>query len=195
MAAASGIERGVTTILAQQTSLEVTTGSAHETHEVGELVGRLLQPGHVVALVGELGAGKTCLTQGIAAGLGVERSVTSPTFILVNEYTTARGMRLCHVDCYRFATDGTSEAVGIGLDELLGGDSICVVEWADRVAALLPPEHLWVVLSYVDHTTRHLRFTAYGDRHGALLSGLIAQTQSSATRAIDKGLPGSHDSA
>jgi tRNA threonylcarbamoyladenosine biosynthesis protein TsaE len=161
--------------LTHHTFLELTTHSGAETQALGKRVGRLLQPGHVVALVGELGAGKTCLAQGIAAGLGVERAVTSPTFIIVQEYRIPQGVTLCHVDCYRFAADGAAEGLSIGLDELLGGDVICVVEWADRIETLLPADHLRVTLTYVDHSTRHLHFTAQGDRHEALLERLQAQ--------------------
>jgi len=165
--------------LAQHCPLELTTHSAAETRELGGQLGRLLQPGHVVALIGELGAGKTCLTQGIAAGLGVERAVTSPTFIMVNEYPTARASRLCHVDCYRLAVDGAREALGIGLDELLHGEAICVVEWADRIELLLPPDHLRVTLTYVDECTRHVQLTPLGARHEALLMSLKSQRQRS----------------
>jgi tRNA threonylcarbamoyladenosine biosynthesis protein TsaE len=161
--------------LAQHCSLELTTHSTAETWELGAQLGRLLQPGHVVALIGELGAGKTCLTQGIATGLGVERNVTSATFIMVNEYLTARDDKLCHVDCYRFAADGAAQALGIGLDELLDGEAICVVEWADRIESLLPPDHLQVTLTYLDESTRRFCFVAFGDQHAALLADLKAQ--------------------
>jgi len=153
----------------------LTTRSAAETQELGERLGQLLQPGHVVALVGELGAGKTCLTQGIARGLGVEGPVTSPTFIMVNEYRTASGATFYHIDCYRFEKNGVAQALVIGVDELLGGDGICVVEWAERIEPLLPQERLTVTLIYVDHSSRHLRFEASGQRHVTLLQRLNAE--------------------
>jgi tRNA threonylcarbamoyladenosine biosynthesis protein TsaE len=137
----------------------------------------------VVALIGELGAGKTCLTQGIAVGLGVERAVTSPTFIMVNEYPTATAARLCHVDCYRLADDGTREALGIGLGDLLHGESICVVEWADRIELLLPPDHLRVTLAYVGESTRRLHIEALGDQHKPLLMSLRALRERGSERS------------
>ncbi len=161
--------------MAHHLTLELITGTADKTQEIGERLGRLLQPGHVIALIGELGAGKTCLTQGIARGLGVAEPVASPTFIIVNEYRTAGGAVLYHVDCYRFQEDGVAEALAIGMDELLGGDGICVVEWAERIEPLLPPDRLNVTLVYVDHTTRGLRFAACGAQHVAMLNDLKAQ--------------------
>lgn len=161
--------------LAQHFTLELTTHSAVETQESGERLGRLLQPGHVVALVGELGTGKTCLTQGIARGLGVEGPVTSPTFIMVNEYRTAGGAVLYHIDCYRLQEQGVAEALAIGVDELLGGDGICVVEWAERIEPLLPPDRLAVTLVYVNHTTRRLHLKASGERHIILLHDFKVQ--------------------
>lgn len=158
--------------MGQHLILELITYSAAETRQLGERLGRLLQPGHVVALVGELGAGKTCLAQGIARGLGVEDPVTSPTFIMVNEYRTANGAVLYHIDCYRFEENGVSQALAIGVDELLGGDGICVVEWAERIEPLLPHERLTVIMVYVNHTTRRLHFQASGQQHAALLNGL-----------------------
>ncbi|MDH7485634.1 MAG: tRNA (adenosine(37)-N6)-threonylcarbamoyltransferase complex ATPase subunit type 1 TsaE [Anaerolineae bacterium] len=170
------MRRGSKQALAQHSTLELTTHSAAETQESGERLGRLLQPGHVVALIGELGTGKTCLTQGIARGLGVEGPVTSPTFIMVNEYRTAGGAVLYHIDCYRFQEQGMSEALAIGVDELLGGDGICVVEWAERIEPLLPPDRLTVTLLYVNHTARRLCFEASGERHTALLNSLKVQS-------------------
>ncbi len=166
--------QGIGHLLVEDLVLQLTTGSAAETQRLGGQLGQLLRPGHVVALVGELGAGKTCLTQGIARGLGVEEPVTSPTFIMVNEYRIADGVAFYHIDCYRLDENGVAEALAIGMDELLGSGGICVVEWAERIESLLPHEHLAVTLAYVDHTTRHLQFVASGERHIALLNGLKA---------------------
>lgn len=177
---ASRTRQGIGHLLVQDLTLELTTTSTAETQRLGDQLGRLLRPGHVVALVGELGAGKTCLTQGIARGLGVEEPVTSPTFIMVNEYRTADGAALYHIDCYRLDENGVAEALAIGMDELLGSDGICVVEWAERIEPLLPHERLAVTLVYVDHVTRHLHFMASGERHTALLNGLkVQEVQSS----------------
>ena len=117
-----------------------TTRSPEETQALGERVGAALGPGDVVACTGELGAGKTCFLQGLCRGLGVRQDVTSPTFVLVNEY---RGrLRVHHVDAYR--TGSLAELIDIGLEEMLHGDGITVVEWADKLVPLLPPRTITV---------------------------------------------------
>ena len=105
-----------------------------DTAAAGEALGRTLGAGDVVALYGELGAGKTCFVQGLARGLDVHVNPTSPTFVMVNEY---RGrVPVHHVDAYRAAT--LTELIDLGLLDLLGGVGVTVVEWADRAEALLP---------------------------------------------------------
>jgi tRNA threonylcarbamoyladenosine biosynthesis protein TsaE len=105
-----------------------------DTAAAGAALGRTLGPGDVVALYGELGAGKTCFTQGLVRGLDVTVRATSPTFVLVNEY---RGrLPVHHVDAYR--TGSLGELVDLGLLDLLGGDGVSVVEWADKAEPLLP---------------------------------------------------------
>lgn len=112
----------------------LTAATPEETAAAGEALGRTLGPGDVVALYGELGAGKTCFTQGLAGGLDVGAWATSPTFVLVNEY---RGrLPVHHVDAYR--TTSLTELVDLGLLDLLGGDGVTIVEWADKAEPLLP---------------------------------------------------------
>ena len=118
----------------------ISTHSAEETREAGERLARTLGPGDVVALAGELGAGKTCFVQGLARGLGASTWPTSPTFILVNEYRA--DLPIHHVDAYRVA--GPAEMVDVGLLELIDGDGVTVIEWADKVAALLPERTIHV---------------------------------------------------
>lgn len=146
--------------------------SAEETEQIGEALGRLLQPGDVVALSGDLGAGKTCLTRGIARGLGITDPVTSPTFILVGEYTTARGFPLYHADCYRLGDAAAAEAESIGLDEMMGGPGVAVVEWAERIERLLPDETLRIELVATDDLERSLVISAGGPRARALMATL-----------------------
>lgn len=142
--------------------------SPEETAEWGRRLAPLLQPGDVIALRGELGAGKTTFVQGLARGLGITRPVTSPTFILINEYPSRP--RLYHVDCYRIAE--AAEAWGIGLDELIDDDGVCVIEWAERVAPLLPAERLEVVLTWTGPQTRRIEIVGYGPRPAALVRSL-----------------------
>jgi tRNA threonylcarbamoyladenosine biosynthesis protein TsaE len=99
----------------------------------GAFAGRL-EPGDVVALHGELGTGKTCFVQGVAAAIGVTEPVTSPTFTLVNEY--AGRLPVYHMDLYRLS--GPEEALQLGMEEYMGGNGITLIEWADRAAELIP---------------------------------------------------------
>lgn len=140
----------------------ITTGGA-QTQALGAEFGRALAAGDVIALSGDLGAGKTTFVQGLAAGLGITAPVTSPTFILVNRYRTPDGRHLQHADCYRLK-DAPLEMWDLGLDDLLAGDDIVVIEWADRIPGLLPDDHLEIAFAYLDETRRRLTFTAHGAR-------------------------------
>lgn len=150
-------------------TLEFVSRSPKQTQRLGARLGALLRGGDVVCLEGELGAGKTCLAQGIGRGWGAGRPLTSPTFVLVREYARANEpTRLYHVDLYRIPD--AEEALGLGMDEFLGDNhAVCVVEWAERALALLPSERLWIRLELTDQTRRALYFTAQGERHTALL--------------------------
>jgi tRNA threonylcarbamoyladenosine biosynthesis protein TsaE len=152
----------------------IETNGVAETQELGRRVAGLLQAGDILALSGDLGAGKTAFTQGIAAGLGVARAVTSPTFVLVNQYRLPAGNSLQHVDCYRLA-NAPFEMWDVGLSDLLSGDDIVVIEWADRVPELLPDAYLEIAFTYVDDTHRKLCFVAHGPRYQALLGVLAGQ--------------------
>jgi tRNA threonylcarbamoyladenosine biosynthesis protein TsaE len=122
------------------TAIELVTASPEETEAAGEGLGRTLAPGAVVALTGELGSGKTCFVRGLVRGLGGTVRVTSPTFVLVNEY---RGrVPVHHVDAYR--TGSLAELQDIGLPELFAGDGVTVVEWADKLLPLLPADAIHV---------------------------------------------------
>jgi tRNA threonylcarbamoyladenosine biosynthesis protein TsaE len=149
------------------------TQSEAETEALGQALGGLLRPGDALALVGNLGAGKTCLTRGVARGLGIDEPITSPTFILVAEYTTATGFSLYHADCYRLE-QAALEAQAIGLDELLLDDGVTVVEWAERIEPLLPPDHLRITLIALDLTRRQLTFAPHGPRATQLLEQSLA---------------------
>ncbi len=149
------------------------THTEEETRRVGATLGRLLAPGDVIALTGPLGAGKTRLVQGIAQGLDIDRPITSPTFILMNLYPGSQGRTLCHIDCYRMR-DPVEEGYDLGLDQQLGGEDICVVEWAERIAPLLPTDHLAITIEPLGDHRRRLTFQARGPRSRALLEALAA---------------------
>ncbi|MBU1026122.1 MAG: tRNA (adenosine(37)-N6)-threonylcarbamoyltransferase complex ATPase subunit type 1 TsaE [Candidatus Margulisbacteria bacterium] len=113
---------------------EIISGSAEETVELGKKIGESLRPNDIVCLTGDLGAGKTTLIQGIAEGLGVKDYVTSPTFILINEYQG--NLPLFHVDLYRL--NDVSEVEDLGIEEYFTRDGVCVIEWAEKLEGLKP---------------------------------------------------------
>ena len=140
------------------------------TEALGRRLGRLLFPGAVVALVGPLGAGKTHLTRAVAEGLGIadSRAVSSPTFVLLQEYRAR--LPVYHFDAYRLGGEG--EFFDLGAHEYFEGNGVCLVEWADRVAGVLPPDHLRVTLAVTGETARQAILEGYGDRHEALVRTL-----------------------
>jgi tRNA threonylcarbamoyladenosine biosynthesis protein TsaE len=144
----------------------LTSASEEDTVELGRRLGECLEPGHVVGLVGDLGAGKTCLARGVAAGLGVPAGVyvSSPTFTLVNEYPGR--MPLYHIDLYRLSDPG--ELAEIGVEEYYRGEGACLVEWFDRFPGETPPEHLEVRLLVTGELTRRIEMTARGEGHARL---------------------------
>ena len=130
----------------------VVAHSPEETQAAGERVAARLGPGAVVACVGELGAGKTCFIQGLARGLGVTSGVTSPTFVLVNQY---RGrVPVYHLDAYRTAS--LTELVDIGIEEMFHGDGVTVVEWADKLVPLLPAGVITVTITGLGDEPRRI---------------------------------------
>ncbi len=140
------------------------------TEAFGRRLGSLLFPGAVVALVGQLGAGKTHLTRAIAEGAGVDNpaAVNSPTFVLIQEYPGR--LPVYHFDAYRLS--GSREFAELGADEYFAGDGVCVVEWADRVADALPAEYLRVEIEATGSSARTFRVTGVGARYEAVLSRL-----------------------
>ena len=148
-------------------SLEIISRSAEQTRRVGMRLGALLQPGDLVALVGDLGSGKTTLVQGIAAGWGSLDPVSSPTFVIVNVYRHSNGLRLFHLDAYRL--NRSTEALDLDLDLMLDQGPM-IVEWAERVQSALPEQGLWVHMSYIDEVQRDLMFSGRGQYYEELLS-------------------------
>lgn len=142
------------------------------TEAFGRRLGELLFPGAVVALVGPLGAGKTHLVRAVAAGLGLTcpESVTSPTFVLIQEYPAR--LPVYHFDAYRLT--GPEEFAALGSDEYLYGNGVCLIEWADKVRPCLPPEYLWVAIDVPDEHRRRFTVTARGRQYEELLARLDA---------------------
>jgi tRNA threonylcarbamoyladenosine biosynthesis protein TsaE len=161
----------------------IHTHSADETYQIGMELGKHLKASSVIALSGDLGAGKTTFTQGVAAGLGIDDRVTSPTFTLVNEYAIDAPCdialaRLIHIDSYRLGDHheaAISEAETFGMEELLDDpNAVVVIEWAERLKPVLPDDHLWISLaeSGSDASSRKLVFVANGPRSSAILQQL-----------------------
>ena len=147
---------------------QIISYSPEETQAIGRILGSSAEPGDIFLLVGGLGAGKTCLTQGILWGLGVDEYARSPTFVLVSQYQGR--LMLYHMDLYRL--DAIEEITDLGLDEYLFGDGVCVVEWAEKAAEIFPERHILVRIDYVDETSRRLTLTTVDERHGKLIDAL-----------------------
>jgi len=154
----------------QQEQLQVTTHSLGETQELAKLVGRLATAGTVIALIGDLGSGKTTFVQGLAQGLDVPSNyyITSPTFTLINEYPGR--CRLFHIDLYRI--ENVFEAEDIGLFEILDGNGITAIEWAEKLADALPVEHLRIQFEILENEYRKISILAYGSNANILLKDI-----------------------
>jgi tRNA threonylcarbamoyladenosine biosynthesis protein TsaE len=149
-------------------TLDFVSTSVAQTERLGIRLGELLEPGDVVCLSGELGAGKTTLARGIGRGWGSPLRVTSPTFVLVNEYPrSGDGRVLYHVDCYRMERPG--DVATAGLEDILDGDAAVLIEWPERMVGLLPADRLWIALTYDSPTRRRMRISAGGPRSTDLL--------------------------
>jgi tRNA threonylcarbamoyladenosine biosynthesis protein TsaE len=153
-------------------SMEFISRSAEQTRRIGMRLGGLLRPGDAICLIGDLGAGKTTLVQGVSAGWGSLDPASSPTFVLVNVYRRPDGDRLFHLDAYRLS--GATEAEDLDIDAFMERGPL-VVEWADRIQEALPVENLWVNLRWIDQQQRDLMLTAHGARYRALLAELRKQ--------------------
>lgn len=148
-------------------SMEFISRSESQTRRAGMRLGTLLKPGDVVCLIGQLGSGKTTLSQGISAGWGSLDQVTSPTFVLLNVYRHPGGGQLFHLDAYRLNNSIEAEELDI---EALIHQGPMVIEWADRIEEALPSERLWVSLYMIDESQRDFVITAQGSRSRELLS-------------------------
>jgi tRNA threonylcarbamoyladenosine biosynthesis protein TsaE len=154
---------------------ELSVHSAEETKTVAAGLARLVTPGTVIGLVGDLGAGKTCFVKGLAAGLGIdENDVYSPTFTLIAEHYKGR-LPLYHIDLYRL--EG-GEIEGLGLEEYLFGQGITVIEWFQFLPGDVVTEYLLLSLTITGEETRVLTMTALGGRYEQVLRQLLTEQAS-----------------
>ena len=142
--------------------MELKTSNATETLSFGYKLGLAAIPGLVVVLDGPLGVGKTVIAKGIARGLDIEDAVTSPSFTIVAEYPGRIPMR--HIDLYRTGSD--EELVLLGIDELVSGDAVSVIEWGEKAASFLEPDYLHVAITFEDETSRLIRVSGPEDLLG-----------------------------
>ena len=142
--------------------MKLISDSREQTLELGRLIGAILERGDIVALIGELGSGKTCLTQGMAKGLGVEENVpvVSPTFTLINEYPGK--IPLIHLDVYRLS--GPRDLEDMGYEEYFEGGGIVVIEWAEKIRDILPAKTLFISMRYIDENTREMILEGPGEK-------------------------------
>ena len=143
--------------------LILTTGSVDETHQLGKKIGEACRENMVFLLDGDLGAGKTTLTQGIAKGLGVKRNITSPTFTILKIYHGR--MPLYHIDAYRL--EGIVQ--DLGFEELMEDEGLTVIEWSQFVPSLIPDESLTISIRLLEGDSREFRFHAEGAQYEKLL--------------------------
>jgi tRNA threonylcarbamoyladenosine biosynthesis protein TsaE len=156
---------------------DLRSDAPETTRALAARLGALLRPGDVVALSGDLGAGKTCFVQGLAAGMGIQGNVTSPTFILMRHHPGP--VMLCHADAYRLGS--AEEFADLGLDDVLR-QGVLAVEWAEQVAAALPADRLEVALESTGDDHRRIRLAARGPRSAEVLAALL-------TAALEEAAP------
>lgn len=153
--------------------MKVNVTEPSQTQHLGEALATQLQPGDVILLDGDLGAGKTTFTKGLAKGLGIKRNIKSPTFTIIREYQDGR-LPLYHMDVYRLEVGGSDE---LGLDEYFDGDGVSVVEWSKFAEAELPANYLRLKFTRQDElgtNNREIEFTAQGEHFKAILaSGVL----------------------
>ena len=155
--------------------LQITTGSSRETEELGFSIGSLLQPGSFLALQGDLGGGKTCLTRGVVAALAPQSAhlVASPTYAIMNSYPGRTPVY--HFDFYRLA--GDDDIAELGFEEFFYGDGVCVVEWSERIGELLPPDVLTLLFEYAGDDRRQITISSSGQKSETVLAWLTEKIQ------------------
>ncbi|HAC31541.1 MAG TPA: tRNA (adenosine(37)-N6)-threonylcarbamoyltransferase complex ATPase subunit type 1 TsaE [Treponema sp.] len=129
-------------------TLSLHTTSREETIQLGQKIGSKLKKGDILAMQGTLAAGKTTITKGIALALGVKEDITSPTFCLISEYEG--NMPLYHMDVYRL--DGTEDFINLGVDDMLYGNGVCIIEWSEKIMDELPKSTIIIRLEPIGNT-------------------------------------------
>jgi tRNA threonylcarbamoyladenosine biosynthesis protein TsaE len=131
------------------------TGSPEQTRDLGIKFGKSLKAKDVVALFGDLGSGKTTFTQGVAAGLGIPDFITSPSFVIMNEYKTLSGMSFFHIDLYR--TDNISQIEDLGISDIFSQNAVVMIEWAEKLRSLLPKNCRKVHFEFISENERRIK--------------------------------------
>ncbi len=150
-------------------TIEFFSRSPEQTRRIGMRLGSELKTGDVICLQGNLGAGKTTFVQGLAQGWGSIDAVSSPTFIIVNEYRRATGGLIFHLDAYRL--ESTPEAEELDLDAMLS-EGVVIIEWPEKLNGLIPNDRLWITLEHIQEEQRQMSFKAHGKRYDDLLDGI-----------------------
>lgn len=149
-------------------SIKVISNSVSQTKKLGSYLGKLAKKGDIFLLSGNLGSGKTCLTQGIAHGLKVNAKVISPSFVIVREYKGR--IPMYHIDLYRL--NNIEEILNLGLEQYFENDGLCVVEWAEKGLSIFPECKLIIDIGYISGTKRLFDIKPYGKRYLALTKQL-----------------------
>lgn len=138
--------------------METRTNSKEETEELGKELAKELKPGDVVALYGDLGAGKSTFARGVARGLGITKKITSPTFVFIKSYQKGKN-KLDHIDLYR--GENITDLAALGLDEIFTTDSIVMIEWANNIKDSLPKKRIDVEIEAIDENSRRITITRH----------------------------------
>ena len=160
------------------------TTSVEETKELAAALAELARPGDLVLLAGDLGAGKTHFSKGVVAGIGSSDTVTSPTFVFINEYRGPQRLPIFHADLYRINTP--AELLGIGITDATDGHGICIVEWPERDPSLRDMPHIAVHITHVNQHTRRISVNAHGSRPLHIVTTL---QHTSALQHMQQGTP------
>ena len=145
--------------------MEFEVNSIEETTKLGKELGKILNPGDIICLTGDLGTGKTHITKGISQGLGITDNITSPTFTIVNEYNSGR-LKLYHFDVYRVSDP--DEIYAIGFDDYIFGDGVSIIEWANYIEEILPKDYLHIYITKdlsKGENYRTIPITPYGEKY------------------------------